>query len=451
MKTIFTLIVIATITMVIGTCEAQKTYTISANISWSNAAYPAYCSGCTFNISSGKTLTIDNKSATCANCLFNGGNIAITQNFTCQSCSFTSDSITMNNMTLNLQSSTTSFSGTNFTITGEGSVNATAPITISNSVFAFSGTTSFSNNGGALTLTKSIMYFYNNAFFLANVGPVNLKSTSSLVAGNGSTSSSAYVKVNGAQLNIYDNSFITLANTNNYYFNWNSYSSLTNNKTYSTATNTMNCGHTGQNKCSAPNVYGAATLNSSGIISGNVLPIILSDFTASISNNQTVDILWQTQQEMNADYFTIERSADGSNWQGISTIIAKGNSSTTSYYSYTDGAPLPGINYYRLQMVDLDGKNISSEVKHVEASSVEQPVSIYPNPFTGLTFNLKVPSSKPIVANVFSMEGRLICTFAMRGQLQYQVKLPANTVHNTYLALQVISNNKTQTFSILNK
>ena len=213
----------------------------------------------------------------------------------------------------------------------------------------------------------------------------------------------------------------------------------------------MNCGSAGQNKCSAPNVYGAATLNSSGIISGNVLPIILSGFAASISNNQAVDISWQAQEETNAAYFTIERSGDGSNWKAITTIRAKGNSAVTSYYSYTDATPLPGINYYRLQMVDLDGKKVSSEVIYAEAPSVEQTVSIYPNPVTGLIFNLKVASSGPVIATVFSMEGRLVCTSAMKGQLQYQVKLPANTLRNTYLAVQVISNSKTQTFSILNK
>ena len=451
MKTILTLIEILALTMIINVCTAQKTYTVSSNTSWSNAAFPSYCSTCTFNIASGKTLTIDNSSATCANCIFSGGNISITQNFTCHSCSFVSDSITLNNMTLNLQSSTISFSGVNFTITGTASLNATAPINIASSVFIFSGASSFINNGGTLTLTKSTIYFYNNAYFLANAGPVNLKSTSSLVAGSGSTSSSAYIKMNGAQLNIYDNSFVTLANTNNYYFNWSSYSSVTNNKTYSTSTNTMNCGHSGQNKCSAPNVYGPATLNSSGIISGDVLPITLSDFNVTLTNDQTAEITWQTQLEINSDYFTIERSKDGSDWQIIGTIEAKGNSSFISYYSFRDADPLPGINYYRLQMADLDGKNVNSEVIYIEASSVEEAVSIYPNPVTGLTFNLKVASPEPVIVNVFSMDGRLICTIAMKGQVQYQVKLPVNTVRNIYLAVQVVSNGKTQTFSILDK
>jgi len=72
MKTILTLIEILALTMIINVCTAQKTYTVSSNTSWSNAAFPSYCSTCTFNIASGKTLTIDNSSATCANCIFSG-------------------------------------------------------------------------------------------------------------------------------------------------------------------------------------------------------------------------------------------------------------------------------------------------------------------------------------------------------------------------------------------
>jgi hypothetical protein len=315
----------------------------------------------------------------------------------------------MNNTALNLQSSDASFSGVIITIAGTGSINATAPVNMSNSVFTFSNNSFFLNNGGALTLTKSVMYFYNNSYFLANAGPVNLKSISSLVAGNGSTSSNAYIKINGAQLDIYDNSFITLANTNNYYFNWNSYSSISNNKTYTTSTNTMNCGRPGQNKCSAPNVYGPASVNLSGIISGNVLPIVLSDFKASLINSQSVAISWTTQQEINSDHFTIERSGDSINWEAIGICNAKGNSSVISYYSFTDASPFNSINYYRLQMADMDGKTQSSNIIYVAIASIEKEAIIYPNPVTNLSFNLKVYTVEPVIVNVFSMEGRMIC------------------------------------------
>ncbi len=180
MKSIFSILTIIVFTCLINTCEAQKTFNLVNNTSWSSAAYASYCNACTFRVLSGIVLTTDISNITCSNCAFTGGNISITKNFTCQSCSCTSERISMNNTTLNLQSSTTSFASVHCKILGNGSINATTSIAKSGSVFTFSNNSSFLNNGGSPTLTGSTMYFCNNSYFLANARPVNLKNTSSL-------------------------------------------------------------------------------------------------------------------------------------------------------------------------------------------------------------------------------------------------------------------------------
>jgi hypothetical protein len=48
-------------------------------------------------------------------------------------------------------------------------------------------------------------------------------SSSRIIAGDGSAGSGAYIKMNGPMLNIYDNSIISAAGKNNYYFDWNPY------------------------------------------------------------------------------------------------------------------------------------------------------------------------------------------------------------------------------------
>lgn len=83
--------------------------------------------------------------------------------------------------------------------------------------------------------------------------------------------------------------------------------------------------------------------------------------------------------EQNSSRFEIERSATGSSWSTVGTVQANGNSSNTSSYSYTDGSPLQGANYYRLKMIDLDGSAVYSEVKVVETAAVSH-ISFFPNP-----------------------------------------------------------------------
>ncbi len=379
MKQIFT--ILALITLTVLSTNAQTVYTVN-----SNGNFSASCSNCTFNIAFGVTLTI-NTAGTCSNCTFNGGTIDIKKNVVCQPCTFSNNTITMNSQSLNPNSGTTSFTNVNMTVKGTGSVSANTPVTITNSVFTFNDNSYFNNNGGLLDLTGSTFNLNDDSYFNANAGPVNLK-TSKIFAGNGLLSSHAYVKMNGPALNIYDNtSGIMLANNNNYYYNWNSFNSISNSKTYTTTypstASTMNCGGPGQNACgmwSAPTVFGPATFSSNGVAGiTSTLAVLLTGFTASSVNNNKVALDWSTQQEINSAYFDIQRSSNGSTWDKIGTVAAKGYASNVSHYSYTDNSALAGVGYYRLKMVGSDGKQAYSEIKTIHASLLKG-ITCYPNP-----------------------------------------------------------------------
>jgi len=379
MKKNFNLLVVLIISTL--TSFAQTTYTVN-----SNSSYPANCSDCTFNIASGITLTIS-KDGTCNNCTFNGGNITVENNIKCQPCTFSGNTITITDKAINPNSKTTSFTNVKLTAKGASSITANTPVTITNSIFTFNGTSFFNNNGGQLDLSNSTLNFFDDSYFNANAGPINLKNGSKLVAGNGLLASKAYIQINGPVLNIYDNSSsIVLANNNNYYFNWSSFNSISNGKSYTTtypsAASSINCGAPGQHACgmwSSPTVYGPAVLASTGVASiASTLPVVLGSFTAS-NNNSNIILAWTTTQEINTSYFNIERSSNGTTWDKIGTIQANGNTSSASKYQYTDAAPLKGAAYYRLAMVDLDGKKEYSSVKSIQATQ-SATVQCYPNP-----------------------------------------------------------------------
>ena len=109
-----------------------------------------------------------------------------------------------------------------------------------------------------------------------------------------------------------------------------------------------------------------------------VLPVKLGAFLVKKINN-SVQINWSTQQESNSSHFNIERSVDGSNWNTIATVAAAGNSSNTINYLAYDNAPLKGTNYYRLKLVDRDGRNEFSPVRNVYFDMAYN-VQLAPNP-----------------------------------------------------------------------
>jgi hypothetical protein len=89
-----------------------------------------------------------------------------------------------------------------------------------------------------------------------------------------------------------------------------------------------------------------------------VTPILLgatfTDFRVA-GKEGNASLLWTTGMEANTDYFTIEHSQDGINYEDVLKISAAGNSSETINYSASDNDPYLGCSYYRIRLTDLNG------------------------------------------------------------------------------------------------
>ena len=112
---------------------------------------------------------------------------------------------------------------------------------------------------------------------------------------------------------------------------------------------------------------------------GAVLPIELIHFKAILTEFGEVAIQWTTASETNNDYFSIERSINGKNWETISTVPGTGNSNWNINYEFVDPSPLKGVSYYRLKQTDFDGKYSYSATSYVMNRS-QTSFRIYPNP-----------------------------------------------------------------------
>ena len=138
---------------------------------------------------------------------------------------------------------------------------------------------------------------------------------------------------------------------------------------------------------SGPGLFpGPFSINQSGI---TVLPVELLNFSVE-QKGHTASINWQTATEKNNNYFDVERSVDGINFELVKRIKSKadnaGNSSFVLDYSYTDGNPLEGVSYYRLIQVDKDSKfEIFNMISFSLTKDTYEKIQfkIYPNPNDG--------------------------------------------------------------------
>ena len=117
------------------------------------------------------------------------------------------------------------------------------------------------------------------------------------------------------------------------------------------------------------------------IICTTPLPIELLHFSGNCEAN-TTNLKWATATESNNDYFTIERSSDGVNFNILGTVAGAGNSNQTQNYSFTDQTLYYEISYYRLKQTDFDGQFEYTEIIAVKCDNKILEVMIYPNPVT---------------------------------------------------------------------
>lgn len=111
------------------------------------------------------------------------------------------------------------------------------------------------------------------------------------------------------------------------------------------------------------------------------LPISLTWFKTNCDQGTTI-VSWETASELNNDYFIIERSNDGLNYEESGRVESlNGNSNTAQQYKFLDTTALEGVSYYRLKQVDINGRyTYSSIVRHYCGEAVMSSIKVYPNP-----------------------------------------------------------------------
>lgn len=131
-----------------------------------------------------------------------------------------------------------------------------------------------------------------------------------------------------------------------------------------------------------------------------VLPIELVSFWGEAKQNYN-DLDWITSTEINNDYFVLEKSLDGIDFEEVEGYIpGAGNSTEQLSYDKIDENPF-SQTYYRLKQVDYDGKYAYSNTIVLENNSNNlKDIAVYPNPIENdLVLNFE--STQKGVANLY--------------------------------------------------
>jgi len=156
-----------------------------------------------------------------------------------------------------------------------------------------------------------------------------------------------------------------------------------------------------------------------------ILPIELAEFNVEYQPEfDVVDLHWITNSEHNSDYFIVEKSTDGINFENFTRVNAAGNSTSETQYYTVDDSPNVGMNYYRLNQFDLNGGSKYSEIRAVNIlDPVYDMISVFPNPTTG---------NAEVIFNSYSKEEVLLTITEVSGKVLVNTPLLAESGGNRF-------------------
>lgn len=182
-----------------------------------------------------------------------------------------------------------------------------------------------------------------------------------------------------------------------------------------------------------------------------ILPVELTDFTG-IGLNEKNSLSWQTKSERNNDYFLVQKSIDGINFETIGQVDGAGNSIETLNYQFDDFDTRLGTTYYRLKQLDFDGSSEESKIIAIYRKGTENEItSIKPNP-TNDFVNVQFHSVNQGDITLINLEGKILKTKQIEGNGVGNVQFNLNHLESGvyFLTLQT-QNGSSSTHKIIKK
>lgn len=107
-----------------------------------------------------------------------------------------------------------------------------------------------------------------------------------------------------------------------------------------------------------------------------LVPLTLQSFTARKVAAGNIILEWTSAGEINTSHFVVESSSDGRTFEETGSVKATG----TGSYSFTVKIAASPVYYFRLKMVDADGKLKFSNIVRVNNGLSIVRTTAYPNP-----------------------------------------------------------------------
>lgn len=184
--------------------------------------------------------------------------------------------------------------------------------------------------------------------------------------------------------------------------------------------------------------------------SESVLPLNLASFTAKLNNN-TAQLNWFTSQEINTSHFEVEYSNNAIEFKKIATVAANGNSNSLKSYATNHVINKEPVHYYRLKMVDKDGKFTYSQIIKLKTAGKGSQVEVYPTIVTHkANISISAIENSNASIEVYTLQGQKVKQQSVAVKTGSQTHgLDVSGLASGNYVIKVSTNNYQQSFKLI--
>ncbi|HNS43192.1 MAG TPA: T9SS type A sorting domain-containing protein, partial [Taishania sp.] len=153
------------------------------------------------------------------------------------------------------------------------------------------------------------------------------------------------------------------------------------------------------------------------------------------------ELNWVTNTEKNNDYFEVEATLDGVNFETVGRVKGAGNSTKKLTYSLLDRKPLGATTYYRLKQVDFDGTVTHHDLITVTRTMKNQ-INLFPNPVNDeLTVDFNAEMDGTYILSFVGVSGNVVEHPVTLNKGYNRLHLPTSELAKGFYLLKVADEN----------
>lgn len=184
------------------------------------------------------------------------------------------------------------------------------------------------------------------------------------------------------------------------------------------------------------------TIDNITVEGNSPLPVELINFQAR-ANDRNVVLNWTSATETNNAFYSLERSANGIDFEEIEVVNGAGTTLKSTQYEAIDFYPLAQMSFYRLKQVDFDGAYQYSQPKTI---TIELNESLRIQQIFNTQHELQVILNQDpkgeFRLRLIGLNGRIILD---KIEKQQKIKLPISQLAPGFYCVSLISETVNQT------